>query len=126
MVIITAQLHLAKLKPRLCAGLNPACDVSEICQRSGNNAKAIHHSSSLSPSSSSSSSSSSILFLSFRGRGVPFKIQEGTNDLPRISDTDLLVASEAKKLYKQTYNRQLTDEPQPSLDLLSVHDTLIQ
>ena len=60
--------------------------------------------------------------LSSPGRGVPFTIQERTNDLPHISDTDLPLASEAKNLYKQTYN----DEPQPGLDLLSVHDALIQ
>ena len=64
--------------------------------------------------------------LSSPGRGVPFTIQKRTNDLPRISDTDLPVASEAKNLYKQTCNGQLTDEPQPGLDPLTVHDALIQ
>ena len=64
--------------------------------------------------------------LSSTGRGVPFIIQETTNDLPSISDTNLPVASEAKNLHKQTYNGQLTDEPQPGLDPLSVHDALIQ
>ena len=53
-------------------------------------------------------------------------MQERTNNLPLISDTDLPVASEAKKLHKQKYNSQLTDEPQPGLDPLSVHDALIQ
>ena len=37
-----------------------------------------------------------ILSLSLPGRGVPFTIQERTNDLPRISDTDLPLAREAK------------------------------
>ena len=37
-----------------------------------------------------------ILSLSLPGRGVPSTIQERTNDLPRISDTDLPLAREAK------------------------------
>ena len=53
-------------------------------------------------------------------------MQERTNNLPLISDTDLPVASEAKNLHKLKYNSQLTDEPQPGLDPLSVHDALIQ
>ena len=56
---------------------------------------------------------------------MPFTIQERTKDLPRISDTDLPLAREAK-LYEQTYNGQLTDEPQFGLDPLSGFDALIQ
>ena len=37
-----------------------------------------------------------ILSLSLLRRGVPFTIQERTNNLPRISDTDLPLAREAK------------------------------
>ena len=36
------------------------------------------------------------------------------------------MAIEAKNWYKETHNGQLTDELQPSLDTLSVHDALIQ
>ena len=57
-----------------------------------------------------------ILSFSLTGRGVPFTIQERTNDLPRISDTNLPLVREAKKLYEQTYNSQFTDEPQFDLD----------
>ena len=67
-----------------------------------------------------------ILSFSLPGRGVPFTIQGRTNDLPRISDTDLPLAREAKKLYEHTYNGQLTDEPQFGLDPLSGGDALIQ
>ena len=57
---------------------------------------------------------------------MPFTIQERTNDLPRISDTDLPLAREAKNLYEQTYNGQLTDEPKFGLDPLGGDDVLIQ
>ena len=67
-----------------------------------------------------------ILSLSLPGRGVPFTIQERTNDLSRISDTDLPLDHEAKKLYEQTCNGQLTDEPRFGLDSLSGDDALIQ
>ena len=66
-----------------------------------------------------------ILSFSLPGRGVPFTIQERTKDLPRISDTDLPLAREAK-LYEQTYNGQLTDEPQFGLHPLSGDDESIQ
>ena len=55
-----------------------------------------------------------------------FSIQERTNDLPSIFDSDLPLAREAKKLYEQTYNGQLTDETQFGLDPLSGNDALIQ
>ena len=48
-----------------------------------------------------------ILSFSLSGRGVPFSIQKRTNDQRRISDTNLPLAREAKKLYEQTYNGQL-------------------
>ena len=51
------------------------------------------------------------LSFSSPGRGVPFTIQDRTNDLPSISDADLPVAHEVKHLYEQTYNGQLTDKP---------------
>ena len=62
---------------------------------------------------------------SLPGRGVPFTIQERTNYLPRISDTDIPLVREAK-LYEQTYNGQLTDEPQFDLHPLGADDALIQ
>ena len=55
-----------------------------------------------------------------------FTIQERTNDLPSIFDSDLPLAREAKKLYEQTYNGQLTDETQFGFDPLSGNDALIQ
>ena len=64
--------------------------------------------------------------LSLTRRGLPFTIQERTNDLPHISETDLPLAREAKSLYEQTYNGQLTDEPQFGVDSLSGDDALIQ
>ena len=64
--------------------------------------------------------------LSLTRRGLPFTIQERTNDLPHISETDLPLAREAKSLYEQTYNGQLTDEPQFGVDPLSGDDALIQ
>ena len=67
-----------------------------------------------------------IFSFSLLGREVPFTIQERTNNLSRNSDTDLALASEAKILYKQTYNGQLTDEPRFGLDSLSDDDALIQ
>ena len=67
-----------------------------------------------------------ILSLSLPGRGVPYTIQERTNDLSRISDTDLPLARRAKKLYEQTCNGQLTDEPRFGFDPLSGDDALIQ
>ena len=67
-----------------------------------------------------------ILSLSLPGRGVPFTIQERTNDLSRISDTDLPLARRVKKLYEQTCNGQLTDEPRFGFDPLSGDDALIQ
>ena len=39
-----------------------------------------------------------ILSFSLPGRGVSFTIQERTNELPRISDTDLPLVREAKKI----------------------------
>ena len=66
-----------------------------------------------------------ILSFSLPVRGVPFTIQERTNDLPRISDTDIPLVREAK-LYEQTYNGQLTDEPQFDLHPLGADDALIQ
>ena len=126
-VIITAQHHSAKLEPRLCVGLSPVCSVSKICdvenlwQWSGLE---------ISPNAFRRSSNSPFIIINFisliLGRGVPFTIQERTNDLPRISHTDLPVTSEAKNLYKQTYNGLLADEPHHGLDPVSVYDVLIQ
>ena len=54
----------------------------------------------------------------------PSTIQERTNDLPNISDTNLSLSREAKHLHEQTY--PLTEEPQFGIDPLSGDEALIQ
>ena len=53
-------------------------------------------------------------------------IKDRTNNLPQISATDLPSTIEAKNLYVETYNGQLTDEPNFGMDPLENNDELKQ
>ena len=63
-----------------------------------------------------------IYIFTLPGREESFTISR--RNLPRISDADLPLARQAKYLYEQTYNGQLTDERQ--FGPLSDDDALLQ